>query len=166
MPTTPNRNYPYPSLASANDPPRDIQLLAEALDNDIGALMSAAPIAPVYEDGWADYGGGTTFLGVAATRSASGLVGLSGMFGRTGSNIAATLAAQDILELPEGYRPARQIIILCNGYSSGTTYPLCRVDIHPDGLLQARWAAAAFVWNGSSPSSWVTLSGVSYVAAS
>lgn len=163
--TTGNRNYTYPTLADANDVPYYIQTLAEQVDLDVAALNNASAVAPTYESGWGDYGGGTTFLGVAATRSSSGLVGLTGMFGRTGANIAATLAPQDILRLPVGYRPARQIIILCNGYSSGTTYPLCRVDIYPDGLLQARWATAAFVWNSTSPSSWVTLSGISYVAA-
>lgn len=37
MPTTP-RGAPYPSLAAANDPPRDLQLLAEWADAQIDAL--------------------------------------------------------------------------------------------------------------------------------
>ncbi len=40
MPTT-TRGYPYPTLAGANDPPRDIQLLAEAIEADVAALVVA-----------------------------------------------------------------------------------------------------------------------------
>lgn len=41
MPATPARGLPYPTLASANDPPRDLQLLAEALDTQIDAIDTA-----------------------------------------------------------------------------------------------------------------------------
>ena len=40
MPTTP-RGAPYPSLASANDPPRDLQLLAEWADAQLETLDDA-----------------------------------------------------------------------------------------------------------------------------
>lgn len=38
MPATPRRGLPYPTLAAANDPPRDLQLLAEALDAQLDTL--------------------------------------------------------------------------------------------------------------------------------
>jgi hypothetical protein len=41
VPNTPNRGYPYPTLAGANNPPVDIQQLAEAVDVD-GTAFAAA----------------------------------------------------------------------------------------------------------------------------
>lgn len=50
MPTTPIRQYPYPSLAGANDPPRDIQLLAEAIAADVQQLaIDAFGTGGIYE---------------------------------------------------------------------------------------------------------------------
>ena len=162
MPTTPNRQYPYPALSSANDPPRDLQLLAEALDADVTALMNAAPISPVYEAGWGPYdpSGLGTYLPVTVTRSAAGLVGLSGMGMRTGSTIASGTAEQHVLNLPEGYRPSKQILILIKG---GGGYADQRVDIYPDGRLTIRWIVAA-TW--ANPGGWFSLAGLSFVAAS
>lgn len=166
MPNTPNRQYPYPALSAANDPPRDLQLLADAVDADVAALMTASPVPPVYEAGWGDYfpagTGVDQYLGLVATRSAAGLVGLSGMFARIGTTIASTTAEQHIATLPEGYRPARRILMLMQ-FGSGPG----RVDIHPDGRITARYTTAA-AWNGSTGggSSWVSLAGVSFVAAS
>ncbi len=169
MPTTPNRDYPYPSLADANDPPRWIQLLAEKVDADVAALLDPAPIAPVYRTGWGPYGGGSTFLGITATRSSGGLIGVSGMVGRTGATIAATTGAQPLLDLPEGYRPARRIIVIIKGWSGDAAQWVdCRVDVHPSGLIEAAWLTAA-AWQGPGGSgniAWLSLAGLSFVAAS
>ena len=173
MPTTPNRQYPYPALSSANDPPRDFQLLAEALDADVNALMTASPIAPVYAAGWGDYNpDNPVFQGVLATRSAAGLVGLSGMFARIGSTLN-TATAQTVFTLPEGYRPGRRILIILTGYTGTTAaggtnqYVDVRVDILTTGVVQAQWIAAN-TWAGatSGNAAYVSLAGLSYVAAS
>lgn len=171
MPNTPNRGYWYPALSAANDPPRDLQLLADGVDADVNALMTANPVPPEYQTGWGDYNptGGTT-QGVLATRSAAGLVGLSGMFARIGATITpATLAEQQVLVLPEGYRPGRQILLpMLASLGSGGAYANVRVDIYPDGRLSARWIQTAQQWLGGTggAAAWVSLSGVSYVAAS
>ncbi|WP_163187029.1 hypothetical protein [Cellulosimicrobium sp. SL-1] len=163
--TTGNRGYTYPTLADANDVPFYIQTLAEAVDLDVAALNNPAPVAPVYSSGWGPYGGGTTFLGVAATRSASGLVGISGMVGRTGGTIAATTAQQTLLTLPLGYRPSRQIIIILKGWSGdGAGWQDCRVDVMPNGEIRAGWLTAA-AWQGTGNVAWLSLAGLSFVAA-
>jgi hypothetical protein len=43
MPTTPNRQYPYPDLQYVPDVPADLKRLAEALDADMTAVAGAVP---------------------------------------------------------------------------------------------------------------------------
>lgn len=160
--TTGNRGYVYPTLADANDVPYYMQTLAEAVDLDIAALNNPTPITPTYEPGWGPYGGGTAYLGLTATRSSGGLVGLAGMFTRTGANLN-TVVEQKIATLPPGYRPSKTILMLMKGYSTGTTYPDVRVDIYPDGSIGARWLVQN-AWNSGSGASFVSLAGVSFVA--
>ncbi|PTU56414.1 hypothetical protein DBB34_09130 [Sphaerisporangium cinnabarinum] len=166
MPTTPNRGYPFPTLADANDPPRWIQLLAEALDADVNRVMNASPVAPVYQPGWGDYNpDNPVFLGLQATRSAAGLVGLSGMFARIGSSLN-TAATQVVAILPEGYRPARRILLWMEGYT-GSGYAPVRIDITADGQILAAWRTTN-TWTGGTggAASYVSLAGLSFVAAS
>lgn len=40
MPTTPNRDYPYPTLGDDNNPPADLQALALAIEDDLDSLHS------------------------------------------------------------------------------------------------------------------------------
>lgn len=157
---TPNRQYPFPSLASANDPPRDIQLLAEALDADVSALYTPNPVAPVYETGWGDYVP-ATFQPVLATRSSGGLIGVSGMFVRTGATIASTFSEQHVLTLPAGYRPAKQIIVA--SFGDVGLYQQ-RVNIYPDGAVRVQWIGTSRPWTQNT--SWGSLAGLSFVAAS
>ena len=166
MPTTPNRNYPFPALSSANDPPRDLQLLAEALDADVAQLVNPAPVAPVYNAGWGEYTSATS-QSLLVTRASGGLVGLSGLFARRGATIAATAAVQQIGTLPEGYRPSKQIITVSKGYCGNSGVGIngwvdCRVDITTAGVIEASWLLAA-PWTQNT--GWVTLAGLSYVAA-
>lgn len=158
--TTGNRGYTYPTLADANDAPFYVQTLAEQVDLDVAALNNPQPVTPTYKSGWGDYPE-PEYLSLVATRSASGLVGLSGLFARRGASLASTSGIQQIATLPEGYRPSRRVLTVVTGH--GNTYGQCRIDIHPDGLLTAGWLTA-MPWNMNT--SWVSLAGVSYVAAS
>src|SRR5690606_32405270 len=156
------RGYYFPSLAEANDPPRFLQLLAEALDADVAALMTPSAVPPVYNAGWGDYFPSSgQYLGLMATRSAAGLVGLSGMFARLGTTLPASTSAYHVATLPEGYRPARQILAL-QQFGSGPG----RIDIEPTGRILARYTTAT-AWTGATDgsASWGSLAGVSFVAA-
>ncbi|MEV8029630.1 hypothetical protein [Cellulosimicrobium funkei] len=164
--TTGNRNYTYPTLADANDVPYYMQTLAEQVDLDVAALYNPSPITPTYQAGWGDYNpDNPVFLGLQATRSSGGLIGLSGMFARLGSTLN-TAAAQHVATLPVGYRPARQILLWMDGYT-GSGYAPARIDILPSGEIRAQWRTAN-TWTGGTGggASYVSLAGLSFVAAS
>lgn len=63
--TTANRGYPYPQLSDNNNPPADIQALAEALDTDVDALAEppmCVLVQQTAQSGWtADTLTGVTF---------------------------------------------------------------------------------------------------------
>lgn len=85
-------------------------------------------------------------------------MGLSGLFSRTGTATATPAADQHVATLPLGYCPTKQIIVMTAG---GARYAAQRVDISADGRITCRWITSA-IWNSTS---WVTITGTSFVAA-
>lgn len=160
MPTTPSRGLPYPALSSANDPPRDLQLLAEAVDEQLTEIDSANPVSPVMSSGWGQNG---AFQGPLATRAAGGLVGNSGMIWRTGLTIAATTVGQLLGVLPEGYRPPAEIRVPTIGQYASGSFEQALISIKPNGNIEAAWLTAR-AW--TSGQAYISIAGVSYVAAS
>lgn len=156
---TGNRGYTYPTLGDSNDVPFYMQTLAEQIDADVDALNDPAPVTPIYEAGWGPWG--TTYQGATATRSSGGLVGVAGLIGRTGATIGSSVDTFHLLTLPIGYRPARQILVVVTGFSGGSTYPQCILDILTDGRILARWTTPN-PWNTGT--SWISLAGLTFVA--
>jgi len=159
MPTTPNRGLPYPSLASANDPPRDLQVLAEAVDAQLTALDTANPVSPLMSAGWGVAG---SFQGALATRAAGGLVGLSGMVWRTGTTIPATTVGQTVANLPEGYRPPAEIRVLTLGQYASGSFEQALISVKPNGNVDFGWLTARAWTLGQA---YLSIAGVSFVAA-
>lgn len=82
--------------------------------------------APTFAGTWANYGAGWRNAGY--TKSADGMVHLTGLVGRSGTS------GQTIFTLPAGYRPSATLLHLLQAVWSAATQNT-RIDIASDGTV-------------------------------
>lgn len=106
MPTTPNRDYPYPTLGGPNNPPIDFQALAEAVDADTTVLFADK------------VGRGSSIRATGTASQSSG----------SGANHVYTGAASEVTLTPGTWEVECQATILINAPTVGSQVALGLYD--------------------------------------
>lgn len=142
MPST-SRGYPYPQIADDNNPPADIQALADAVNADIDGT---AWVAPTLGSSWVSFDGGATFA-VPSYCLKAGEVILKGAMksGTTGT----------VFTLPAGMRPLKMTSFLVVGDGGSQT---AQVRIAANGAV-----TVPFFGTGSA-NTFVSLDGIRFLA--
>lgn len=109
------------------------------------SITQSTYLTPTYNTGWADYAG--SYLGARYTKSASGIISITGMVKRTSGSDPI------IFTLPVGYRPSNSLLFITAG-SGG----IGRVDVYSNGTVQ--WLAS--VSGTVNTTDWVSLAGIQF----